>query len=531
MRNAKIAWSIAVATLAAICCRAAQPATNPISHPNVLVIIADQFRFDCMGASSNRQVKTPHLDALAGEGLRFNNCFCAFPVCTPSRYSLLSGLPVHTHRGWNNHCTLPPSTATFPNLLRQAGYRTAAVGKMHFTPTYEDVGFSEMQLAEQNGPGRWDDDYHRYLHRLGLIDANDLEDQENEFRQNARPEYWKNFGAIPSNLEEPYYSTTWIGDRAVETLEKWDSSVPSLLMVGFIKPHHPFDPPESWARKYDPRKMTLLPGWTPEVSADDLSHGKGYFDNKELTEDVLRKCTAFYYASISELDSQIGRMISLLKKKRLYDSTLIIFTADHGEYLGFHHLLLKSNHMYDPLARVPLIIRPPAKRPSHSVSNDLVSNTDLAPTILRTAGINPPPEMQGRDLLAGATRRDIVFCEAGNGYVMARTQTHKLIWHQRPERQLFFDLATDPLEMTNRIHDTQCQSEITRLSTAIATWRPSPVTTAYLDENAPQISQPNVPTRGQRQEQRQWFRDQMRQWQTTQKSESRKPRPERNPNN
>src|SRR5258706_6862802 len=103
--------------------------------------------------------------------------FCTFPVCTPSRYSLLSGLPVHEHQGWDNHCTLPPGTPTFASVLRQAGYATKAVGKMHFSPTYLDVGFAEMELSEQDGPGRWDDDYHRYLRQFGLMDANDLEDQ------------------------------------------------------------------------------------------------------------------------------------------------------------------------------------------------------------------------------------------------------------------------------------------------------------------------------------------------------------------
>jgi len=479
----------------------------------VLVVIADQLRSDCVGAYGNRQVQTPHLDSLAAEGVRFNNCFCAYPVCTPSRYSLLTGLPVHEHHGWNNHCTLPPGTETFPTLLRQAGYGTKAVGKMHFTPTYADFGLSELELAEQNGPGRWDDDYHRYLQRLGLIDATDLEDQEAEFRKNARQEYWRNFGAIVSNLEERDHSTTWIGDRAVEALEQWDAAVPSLLLVGFIKPHHPFDPPRSWALRYDPQQMKLLPGWTPQPSPQDLAQGKGYFDCRELTEEALRRCTAFYYATISQVDFQVGRMISVLKKKGLYDSTLIVFTADHGEYLGFHHLLLKGNHMYDPLTKVPLIICPSGKRIA-SVSHALVSNTDLAPTILHAAGLTPPVGMKGQDLLAPSTGQDIVFCEAGDGAIMARTQRYKLLWRQALEQRLFFDLATDPLEMTNRIHEAQWKDEIARLTAAVQAWRPGPVTAPYLDEDAPRILQPNVPSRDQRQERRQWYRQQMQQWQS-----------------
>jgi arylsulfatase A-like enzyme len=514
VRSRDIAWILAFASLGLTPCHAAEAGTNSLSRPHVLVVIADELRFDCIGAYGNRQVKTPHLDSLAADGVRFNNCFCANPVCTPSRYSLLSGLPVHDHRCWNNHCTLPPDTATFPALLRQAGYHTKAVGKMHFTPTYADFGFSELQLAEQNGPGRWDDDYHRYLRGLGLFDADDLEDQENEFRKEARPDYWKSRGAMVSNLKEPYHSTTWIGDRAVETLEKWDPSAPSLLMVSFIKPHHPFDPPESWARLYDPQQVALLPGWTRELFPHDLVQGAGYFDNQELTEEALRQCTAFYYATISQIDFQLGRMLAVLKQKGLYDSTLILFTADHGEYLGFHHLLLKNNHMYDPLAKVPLLIHLPGKGTAASVSDALVSNTDLAPTILRATGLIPPPAMKGQNLASPSAGRDIVFSEAITGHIMARTRTLKLLWRQAPEQRLFFDLATDPLEMTNRIHDAQWKDEIARLTRAVEAWRPGPVTAAYLDENAPQINQPNVPTRDQRQDQIQWYRQQMRQWQS-----------------
>ncbi|HUT18297.1 MAG TPA: sulfatase-like hydrolase/transferase, partial [Anaerolineae bacterium] len=133
------------------------------ARPSILIIHADQHRFDCLGTYGNPDVQTPNIDALAADAVRYVNAFCPFPVCTPSRYSLLSGLYVHQHLGWNNHCTLPHGIATFPGILRESGYRTAAVGKMHFTPAYLDVGFDRMQLAEQDGPGRYDDDYHRWL--------------------------------------------------------------------------------------------------------------------------------------------------------------------------------------------------------------------------------------------------------------------------------------------------------------------------------------------------------------------------------
>jgi arylsulfatase A-like enzyme len=171
-------------------------------HPNILIIHVDEHRIDCLGAYGNADIKTPHIDRLAADGVRYDNSFCPFPVCTPSRYSFLCGQYVHEHRGWTNRDTLAPDIETFPKILRAAGYRTKAVGKMHFAPTYLDVGFSELVLAEQDGPGRWDDDYHRYLMRHGLVDRNDLEDQlVREYRGYAPKEYWDTCGALVSNLQ------------------------------------------------------------------------------------------------------------------------------------------------------------------------------------------------------------------------------------------------------------------------------------------------------------------------------------------
>ncbi|HEV3121574.1 MAG TPA: sulfatase-like hydrolase/transferase, partial [Isosphaeraceae bacterium] len=211
---------------------ASEPDGGP-ARANVLVIHADQHRFDCLGAMGHPDVRTPNLDALARDGVVFRNSFCTWPVCTPSRYSLLSGLYARQHGGRSNRATLLPGTPTFPSLLRSAGYQTAAVGKMHFTPAYLDLGFDRLFLAEQNGRGGLVDDYHRYLKDRGLIDSVDLMDQEQPYRSGAPEDYWRSFGAGPSNLPEEHHSTTWIGNRALEILGSWTAEKPGLLMVGF----------------------------------------------------------------------------------------------------------------------------------------------------------------------------------------------------------------------------------------------------------------------------------------------------------
>ena len=476
--------------------RDASPTAEPARKPNILVIHADQHRIDCLGAYGNPDISTPNIDGLAEDGVRFENSFCPFPVCTPSRYSLLSGLYVHEHRGWNNHSTLLPGTETFPGILKDAGYRTKAVGKMHFTPTYFDLGFGEMVLSEQNGPGRWDDDYHRELRDAGLVDYNDLEDQEREHRKNARPEYWETFGALPSNLPKEYHSTEWTGRQAIETLDGWGQSG-NLLMVGFIKPHHPFDPPQELCGAYDPAKLPLLPGWTEQCLAHDLELSKGYFPNDKLTEAALRRVMAYYYAAIQQIDDQVGRMVEVLKRKGLYNNTLIVYTGDHGEYMGFHHMLLKGNYMYDPLAKVPLIVKYPSFEQKGTVSKALVSNLDVAPMILKQAGCQPGKKMRGLDLARDLEGRDMVFAEARMGtHVMVRSKTRKLILFEPKNRAFFYDLEKDPLETTNLHDDPAYQDEVKAFTRAVRQWREfDEPPKAYLDENAPVIDQPNVPPR------------------------------------
>ena len=486
---------LVLGVLAVASARGATPSDS--GRPNVLVLHVDQLRIDCLGVYGNPDVKTPYIDRLASDGVRYTSSFCAFPVCTPSRYSLLAGRYVHEHAGWDNRSTLSPKIATFPRIFRAAGYRTKAVGKMHFTPTYLDVGFDELLLAEQDGPGRWDDNYHRYLMRLGLVDRNDLEDQLAEYRRDAPQEYWNQVGATVSNLPEEHHSTTWIADRAVETLQGWSPAERHLLMVGFIKPHHPFDPPAPWHTMYDPQKLTILPGWTEKPCEHDLKLNRGYFPNEALTESSLRRAMAYYYATISQIDHHVGRLLTALKEKGLYENTLIVFTADHGEYLGYHHMLLKGNHMYDPLVKVPLIVKWPRQRGAGQVSERLVSNIDLAPTLCLAAGLQPAAEMHGENLGGESQGREIVFCESGPNRGMARTRTHQLLFTgNAPQQTLFYDLQSDPLESRNLSGLPEAQDEIRRLTAAIASWCPQPVSQRYLDLQAPQIRGANVPSPG-----------------------------------
>lgn len=465
-------------------------------QPNVLVIIVDQHRADCIGAYGNRDVRTPHIDALAADGVRYANAFCCYPVCTPSRYSMFSGMYARDHGGTSNRATLRAEIDTYPRILRDAGYNTVAVGKMHFTPTYLDVGFQRMFLAEQDGDGRWDDDYHRELMQRGLIDINDLEDQRREFRAHARKKYWETFGALPTNLPPEMHSTEWIGRKSLELLKEWGASG-NLLVTSFIKPHHPFDAVQGDAEGYDPAALSLLPGWTEQCYEHDLALNLGYFPNKDLTEGRLRRVMAYYYATIEQIDRQVGAMIDVLKKKGLYDDTLIVYVSDHGEYMGQHHMLLKANYMYDSLARVPLIIKHLHGHRAGETMSGLVSLIDLAPTIVRAANCEPGAKMGGLDLARDTNGREVVFSESGRGdQVMARTKTHKLMVSTKPKCELLYDLTRDPEELKNVYGEQQHADVVRDLQEKLSAWQgTTPVPEPYLDMNALQIAQVNVPPR------------------------------------
>lgn len=437
--------------------------------PNVVLIQADQFRWDCIGAL-NDDVLSPNLDSLVDEGSLFTNSFCPLPVCTPSRYSLLSGTTPHEHGALSNHSTPSATIPMLPRILSELGYESVAVGKMHFTPAYHDVGFTRMKLAEQNGAGRYWDDYHEDLHNEGLLPYDDLIDQEIEFRSEAPDEYWETFGAMSSQLPEAWHSTTWIGDNAVEEVRGWDQDVPHFLHISFIKPHHPFDPPESWLSHFDEQTLSIPAGWTDSIPPQDENYTHAYFDNSRLDMGSLRRVLAHYYASIAQLDAQVGRVIDALKQKSIYEDTLIVFTSDHGEYLGFHHLLLKSGPMYDPLVRVPLIIKWNGGQSGEIQTDNLISLTDLAPTILGRIGVEPPSSMSGRNL-ANSDPREYLFAESGPDHgleYMVRTERYKLLI--RGESEMLFDLDSDPFELDN-LAGSSSHSDLKRqLRDALLQW-------------------------------------------------------------
>lgn len=417
---------------------------------NILILFVDQLRFDAISAYGNKDVITPNLQSLSEDGNINENHYCTFPVCTPSRYSFLSGCYTNEHHGITNHSTLSPSIQTFPRKLKEEGYHTVAVGKMHATPTYLDMGFEKMILSEQDGKGRMEDDYHKYLYDNNEVDTIDVIDQREEYRKLANQDYFDSFGTQVSNLSEQHHSTSYIARNAIKEIDNW-SDEKELLMVSFIKPHHPFDPNQRFVDMYDDKKIKLLPGFTEEIIDRDYDFQQGYFDYKTMTEESCKKMTKYYYASITQIDYNIGLIISKLKEKDLYDSTEIIFTSDHGDYLGYHHMALKGNYMYEPLMHIPLIIKKPNNKKIKFAP--ISDNTQIAATILNERNIELAHSMNDEDLtderkyILAEDRR--YFNEKYENYYMVKNNNFKILVNGSFNKIYAFDLKKDPNEFTD----------------------------------------------------------------------------------
>ncbi len=451
-------------------------------RPNVLLITADQMRHDCLSTAGHPVVQTPNLDALVNRGVRFSNAYTPYPVCVPARMSILSGQYAHAHGAIGNGSMLPPGQPTVASLTREVGYRTAAFGKMHFWPPFAQVGFEHMRLAEQNGSGWKVDDYHSdYLAQRGLVDQWDLWDQHQPYHDQAPPEYWACFGARASELPEEHYHTTWIATETIEWLKTSDGR-PFFAWTSFIKPHHPFDPPKPWDAMYDPSVIPPL-GDASEAMAKPLMTAGGrrdprraFFDQRSLSQQDYARVAAMYYATISQIDHQVGRIVATLSEMGQLDNTFIIFASDHGDYMGDFGLMLKAPSIpYDALSRVPLIVAGPGCRPT--TSEALVSLVDLLPTVANLAGAPIPRFVQGHDLaplLKGAAGegkgwRDAVFSES-HDVKAVRTARYKYLYNQRLGIEELYDLDNDPHEQHDIAPDPSSRACILEMRTRLLDW-------------------------------------------------------------
>ncbi len=434
------------------------------NRPNILLIVTDDQRPDTIHTLGNRIIQTPNLDRLVKNGTVFTQAHSPHPLCVPSRAEILTGTS-----GFTNGVLMPGKSklnfdlVTVAEVLRAAGYCTCYVGKWHTAGRPSTHGYEETVGLFSSGGGKYWKDKKDYKgmavtgYRGWIFQTDD---------RKLFPE--KGVGLTPDISEE-------FADAAIEFIKRKPER-PFFLHVNFTAPHDPLYFPTGYKNKYQPDKMPLPPNFLPKHPFD---HGnlKGR-DEKLLpwprTPEAIRKNLAVYYAVISHLDEQVGRIVQALGQTGQDENTLIIFTSDHGLAGGSHGLMGKQN-MYAHTVIVPLIFAGPGI-PEGQQREALVYLRDLYPTICESAGAKIPSSVEGKSLLPvlqGKAEKvyDRLFCYFSDSQRMIRDREWKLIHYPKIDRYQLFHLSQDPHEMTNLADSPKHRERFLALQARLRQWQ------------------------------------------------------------
>ncbi len=423
------------------------------SRPNILLLVTDQHRADCLGLAGHPVLQTPYLDELGAGGARFTQAYSTCPVCVPARRTLLTGQSESRHGVFTNYETTL-SGPTLPGELARAGYQTHLVGKLHLWPHRKLYGFASADWADSPHRSPWVSDYDRFLEREGcrIPDGGTA----HGCSQNG-------WAARPWHLDERLHFTNWCADRALEFLERRDPTVPFFLNVSFHQPHQPCTPPQAyWDRYIDAELPQPVVGDWARVFPGPQRGLPVASWRTALEPAVMQQFRAGYYGCINHIDDQIGRLLY-----RLPRNTVVLFVSDHGEMLGDHQWIRKTNG-FQGSVHVPFLLRLPSSAgvPPGMVVDAPVGLMDVMPTLLELADAACPEQVDGRSVLPllrgeAATRRPHLRGEcalvptAGSGMQFVTDGCTKLIWYPGTGRCQLFDLTHDPEERHDLAADPQ----------------------------------------------------------------------------
>ncbi len=433
-------------------------------QPNLLFLMTDGQRADTVEPSTPCQM--PHLDRLAATGVRFERCYAPNPICSPTRASLMTGLLPHSHGMVDCTHTVEPYRAElkaelpfWSQTLQAGGYRTAYIGKWHIERTHrlENFGFDTYEIEK----------YHKLI---GLVERDDQMRVHCKVQQKGYRDFLL-YGVVDGPLEAtPEYQLYTDGIRFLQEATR-EPDRPWALFLSSEAPHDPWVVPQAYYDRYDPADIPRPPSFE-----DDLSDRPGIYRRiqqvwRQLEWPQFAQATACYYAACSLIDDQIGRILAALQELGQADNTIFVFTADHGDYLGAHRLVLKGVPAFEEAYRVPLILSGPGIPAGHKIEQ-IVSLTDLAPTLvqLTTGGEFP---CYGRSLLPllrseRCEWNSEAFAEF-HGQRFFYTQrvlwrdNYKYVFNGFDEDELY-DLTTDPHEMRNLAHNPSYQPELEEMA-------------------------------------------------------------------
>lgn len=461
--------------------------------PNILLIMTDQQRADSLGCYGGAAVRTPALDRLAAEGVRFDRCAVNATICTPSRASIMTGRPVPGHGVYKLHDNLPADQVLFPRLLQRSGYATALIGKLHVSGRVTEAarrhtgdGFEVYEWC-MDPAIHLDSPLNSYAAWLARLHPEFLARLQREGK-NAR-----------YHPAEAHFSR-WAADRTIAFLRGRDRSRPFFCKMSLFDPHDPFDDYPLECASLVNTSLLADPIAVAETAAPVPS---GIRRERErlacpTRRDELDSIRLGYCASVGFLDQEIGRVLSVVDDEGLAGDTLVIFVSDHGDSMGDHGLLTKGAWFYEACVRVPLIMRLPGRLAAGRAFDGLVQPHDLAATVLAAAGVDPASWSalmpHSRDLVAvargEAPARDHAVCLYRNtGYgpggryfdppihaTMFRDRRWKLnVYHDvgggaaEPEGELY-DLDEDPREQRNLWADRRRADVRSRLANRLMDW-------------------------------------------------------------
>lgn len=452
-----------------------------MNQPNILLLMCDQFRGDCLSFAGHPDVKTPYLDTLAAEGAFFGHAYSSCPSCIPARAALFTGKsqPHHGRVGyedgidWNYDHMLAEE-------LTSHGYQTECIGKMHVHPVRKHCGFETLRLHDgylghyrgANVPHH----QHQSVTDDYLYDLKKAIGPEADITASG-PEC-NSWVTHPWIYPEHLHPTNWVTEESIRFLETRDRTRPFFLMASYVRPHQPFDAPASYFDLYKDKELRApaLGDWEDTSRTERFGYIK---DSIYGCSDPVQQHNAMagYYACITHVDHQIGRLLTALMESGEYENTVILFLSDHGELL-FDHSLYRKVFPYEGSTHVPLIIRTGKNVcPSTPLRSDTLTELrDVMPTILDFAHIPVPEGVDGFSLvpeIAGIGRNNRPYLHGEHSFHSGLssqfivTEHDKYIWYSETGKEEYFNLSIDPREEHNAIADTGYADRISTLRTAL----------------------------------------------------------------
>ena len=464
----------------------------PKKPANILILVSDQYRYDTLRCAGHPVVETPNLDAMVAEGVHFTNAISNHPVCLPCRYSFITGLYTYqlgtltNSHYWYDQLPVP----TLGARLKEVGYNTAAIGKMHWKSLFapddavpDKRGFDFRAATGGSWEGPLDV---RYSAPLTPEQRKFQSGLSNRFGigGESREGYVGDVSPVPSEKMPDY----WLAEQAVKYLQEYEDDAPFCLIVSLSKPHPANVVPSDYANRYDPDSVPLPPS-VPDGFYEDDSHMRRQIVNREwgqMDEREIRLSTARYLANCNYIDRCMGMVLDTLEATGHKDNTIVAFFSDHGDMLGERAGAHTKYCMYDSAMRVPLLMRWPGVNKPGLVSDAMVGLIDLMPTWLDAAQLDIPNMMQGENLrllLEGQDSESIDWREGAfseiytspenpeepRGQWTLRESRHKFIQRSGSARSALYDLVEDPNEFNNLIDDPNLADVRERMRTTLLT--------------------------------------------------------------